>query len=406
MRALIWGGLSCWFLWACESDTRPAPYQPPDRTGGEGGEPGEPPIDDCEKPPEIDTSSACGAETVRLFERKPSIYFVLDTSGSMAGTVLRGSDPKIDAAKTALKAVAEEIGHRVKFGLTTFPAPDDDYNLDPNAPLPLLGCAAGQEVFSVQAGDPIVCLNKQPNGPVLRAFRREVDALSPAGGTPLSPTLLTLAPTVLGLEGLTSVILVTDGSPNCNPDAECDAAGCGLNQAGNSIDGVMCDEDFNCCDEQNSGDIFENPRGYCIDDSASVSAVELLARAGVSTYVIGVLGEEDFDDTMNALAVAGGKPRSGERAYYDVESLDELTDAVRAIGSEIAQRCQLELIDRPSYANELNVFFDGVVVPLDKTDGWTLEEDIVTLHGEACSTLQAGQVSEVALISGCETIIR
>lgn len=390
---------------------RPGPYQEPDGEGSGGGihSAGAPSTgSECETPAEVDTSAACGNDTVRLFQRKPNVYFVLDISGSMTSRLVRGDDSKIDAAKEALTTVAAEIGHRVQFGLTTFPGDEEpDLNdLDPDDPIPLWGCSPGDEIFPLQAGDPLVCLNKRPNGPVLRDFKRQVEALQPHGGTPLSPTLVNLTPSVIGLEGSTAIVLLTDGSPNCNPRAECEAEQCSLNWVGTALDGTACDEGFNCCDPENVSDLLADAGGYCEDSNASASALERLSRAGVFTYVIGVLGDEDFDDSMNALAEAGGRPRSGDRAYYDVESLDELTDAVRTIGSAVAQNCEIELLDRPPAANELNVYFDGEVVPNDGAQGWTLNGEVVTLHGDACHRVRGGEVTEVQLISGCETVIR
>ncbi len=402
-------------LVACQGETeRPGAYQaPPDGAWGGNasslpGSSGGTEAEECEKPKQVDTSAACGEETVRLTERKPSIYFVLDISASMSSLVLRGDETKIDAAKSALGAVAQEIGHRAKFGLTTFPGEEepDLSELGPNSPLPLIGCSPGEEVFALQPGDPILCLNQAPDGPVLGRFRRTLQRLKPRGGTPLSPTLLQLTPQVLGVESATSLVLVTDGAPNCNPTAVCGTESCVLNQARNSIDGILCDDDFNCCDPEHSGEVLQNPGGYCEDADASAAALERLSRAGVPTYVIGVLGDEDFDDAMNALAIAGGKPRSGERAYFDVESLDELTEAIRTIGSEVAKNCKLELLERPQYESELNVYFDGEVVPKNEDDGWTLSGNTVTLNGEACQTLKSGTISEIQLISGCRTVIR
>lgn len=386
--------------------------------GGCGGEPERPPgisnvprdppePVECEPPPEVDKTGSCSSDTVSLVARKPTLYFVLDTSGSMSDNVVSGGETKLDAAKQALEAVVTEVGHRIKYGLAAFPGEDDfdASEIDEENP-PLLGCAPGVEVFSIREGDPIECVNFPPSGPALREFRSALQALSPLGGTPLSPTLEALTPSLVGQEGRIAVVLVTDGSPNCNPEAVCDAEDCGANRLGSSVQDIECDENFNCCDPALVSDYVLYPSAGCVDVAASEQLLTFLSDNGVETYVVGVLGSEDFDDVMNRLAEAGGKPREGDRKYYDVESLDELSAAVRAIGANLTQSCEIELVDRPAVANELNVYFDTEVVVSDEVDGWTLEGDVVTLNGDACDRIKSGQVDQVELLSGCRTIVR
>lgn len=385
-----------------DSDKRPPPYLSGPATGG-GAEP-----DACEPPPTLDQLVSCGNDTVRIFERQPTIYFVLDTSGSMQDYVLKGKDTKIEAARTALKTVVSEIGHRVKYGMTAFPGADPEIDLDEVdiEDLPLFGCAPGDEVFAIEPGDPITCVNRPPSGPVLARFNSTLRDLEATGGTPLSPTLAAIAPNLLGQEGTTAVVLVTDGSPNCNADTECEAKDCSLNLTHRTHQDIPCDDSYNCCDPDLVGDDIRFPAANCVDGDASVRGVELLQANGIDTYVIGVRGNEDFDDVMNRLAVAGGQPREGDRAYYDVENLAELTDTIRAIGSKLAQNCELELLERPAFAGELNVYFDAEVVPSDPENGWTAQGNLVTLHGEACEAVQKGNVTEVQMISGCQTVLR
>lgn len=400
-----WGSISC----GSSDPERPPPFL---SLGGAVQIGPVPQSDSCEKPPEADTTGICGNDTVRLFEQKPTLYFVLDLSGSMADSVKNGEDRKVDAAKKALINVATEVGHRVRYGLTVFPGEDKDFDLDdPDAIEQVFGCAAGDEVFSVQEGDPIECLNRKPNGAVLRKFKQTVEALTVRGGTPLSPTLEKLIPSLAGQEGQTAVVLLTDGSPNCNPEAVCKIEDCEANRGGYSLsllsgENILCDDEFNCCDPAVVGDILDSPAARCVDIDASERALEFLRNAGVDTYVIGVLGGRAFDEDMNRLAIAGGTARTGARAYYDVESLDELSDTVRLIGSELALSCTIELKDRPPQANKLNVYLDGEILPWGDKDGWTLLEQTVSLNGPACDRVRSGDVTEIQLLSGCQTVIR
>lgn len=393
MRASLW----CVFplislaLWGCQEEKRPPGFTLP--SGGS------PPVTtgvECEPYPEVDSEASCGQETVNLQQRKPTLYFVLDTSGSMAENVASGNTSKLSAARTALRDVVSEIGHQILYGLATFPGP---------AQTDSRGCEAGEEVFPITQGDAKECVNLPAKGAVYNRFSQKLGALKAQGGTPLSPTLDALSSTLLRQEGQIAVILVTDGAPNCNPEATCDGAECGL--TGQFAGTLECTEEFNCCSPDRA-DIILDPPSFCKDGPSSVEQVAALHEAGIDTYVIGALGDVDFDDVMNELAEAGGQPRDDQRKYYGIKNVDELTSVVRAIGSKLAQSCTLELSDRPQFANTLNVYFDGVVVPSDEVDGWTLDStsDTVSLHGEACDTWQAGEVVKIEFVSGCETIIR
>ena len=397
---MVTATLSLALALACgQSPERPPPYQPPSGYGGDDSLGGAP-ATECEPIPEVDESDSCDSATVNLLLRKPTLYFVLDTSGSMSERVVTGSQTKLGAAQAALRSVVEELGHRISYGLATFPGPqlsDDDreqQDID-------WGCEPGQEVVPIQAGDERTCLNRPARGPVYAAFNQVLGRLSPEGKTPLAPTLDEIAPSLLRREGQTTIILLTDGHPNCGRDAQCDADECPLSGLY-----LECNEDFNCCSDEDASDIVLDPSSYCIDGPDSVEQIEDLRAAGIDTYVIGLLGDTDFDDVMNELAVAGGHPRSSKRAYYDVKSLDELTDVVQSIGFQVTHTCNIELSDRPPEANTLNVYFDAEVIPYGEDDGWTLKDEIVTLHGDACDELRSGDVLQVKLISGCETIIR
>jgi len=381
------------------SDERPPPPAPVVLDDAMVTEPIE-----CEVLPEVDTSQACASATAKLFERKRTVYFVLDTSGSMDEPVLDGNASKMSASRTALETVVEELGHRIKYGMTTFPGPDSD-SFDPNGKL-VFGCSAGEEAFPITEGDPIECLNLPPSGPVLSDFKRTLGRLEPIGKTPLAPTISTLTPRLAGLESAISVILVTDGWPNCGTAETCDIDNCGPNLLGLSSGDVVCDDSTNCCDPEEVGELVPSPQVGCVDGDESVRAVETLRAAGVDTYVVGVLGEFDFDVVMNRLAEAGGQPREGDRKYYDVQNVDELTDTIRLIGSRIAQSCSMELTDQPPRANRVNVYFDGEILPADPDNGWTYEEDVITFVGEACDRVRAGDVQDIQVLSGCETIIR
>lgn len=342
--------------------------------------------------------------------QKPTLYFVLDISGSMAEPLVEpGADrDEIEAAPTKLKASQDallaltlEHGHRIHYGLLTFPGPDAKG-------AQLLGCGAGREAFAVTEGDPLLCLNR-PGGDVHEAFSRRVKKLEPTGGTPLSATLEAHAEAILALPQPASVVLLTDGAPNCNLEASCDVDACIPNLEGGALPSGVCDDDFNCCD---SSQVLEAdlpfigvPEAQCIDGDASQETIERFAEAGIATFVVGVPGSEAYAGLMTRFAEAGGTARDDETAYFDVRDVAELSSSLSAIFAQASHGCTAPLEEPPVRSDLLNVYFDAELIPMDEDDGWTVAGTEVTFHGEACDDIEAGLVSQVHLISGCPSVV-
>lgn len=143
------------------------------------------------------TTVGAGAVTVEGVEDEPGrLLLVLDASGSMKEPA-SGGEPKIDAARTALRAMVEalpaeqEVGLRV-YGATVFNADE------PGA------CTDSQRV---------VDLGTDNRDELLDA----VDAYEPYGETPIGHALRE-AGADLGSDGERSIVLVSDGEPTCAPD--------------------------------------------------------------------------------------------------------------------------------------------------------------------------------------------
>ncbi len=402
----------CLVLGGCREEERAPLYNPSgSAAGAQGGVSNASPSSSgeidlgqrCEGPPHPDTSRLCGNQVVPVLLEKPNLYFVLDSSGSMNERINAGRPlTKMDAVQDALLSVTLELGHRIHYGLTAFPGPDDT-----NAGL--LGCGPGKELFALQQGDPIECVD-QPGGEVHDHFKETVRALETGGGTPLSSTLEAIAPTILAMERETVLVLMTDGAPNCNADIQCGVDSCIPNIEEAVLPGGDCDETFNCCDSSqlSEEDLFYvgSPEANCIDRTASLRVVNEFRSAGVLTYVIGVPGIEPFEKMMNELSRAGGTARGATVDYYDASDLDELTAVLSKIGASVARSCEVVLKDPPKDPGLLNVYFDAELVPADAKDGWTLEGDEVTFHGDSCDVLSSGEVLQVQLVSGCQTVVR
>jgi hypothetical protein len=323
-------------------------------SGGTGGGARGGCVDDAAIPPAPDAQGLCGNTFLRATSDPPNVYFVIDRSGSMQ-EVIEGR-MKYDAVATASVALVRRLGAQVNVGAAMFPGslgnPDD-------------GCTAGEEVFPTRPGDPLQTGLCNVDGDVTRAFSRSISIPSgtlPTGGTPTAATLARLVPTLSALLGRTVVILATDGGPNCNDAAMCDASKC----IPNIEQSPSCTNGVNCCTPALYG------AGSCLDDVATVAAVRALAQRNIRTYVVGIPGSAPYGSLLDELARTGGTARStgSGAAYYDVDHLTELDDILAAIGSTVVLSCHLHLETAPREMSLVNVYLDRQLVEYGAPDGW------------------------------------
>ncbi|MEZ4229752.1 MAG: vWA domain-containing protein [Polyangiaceae bacterium] len=352
------------------------------------------PIDDAgfidtgnDDPPPLDASGLCGNELIPIVDDRPNLYFVVDHSGSMnqevAGRTLA------EATHDAIRDVLQLVGPHVRYGAAVFPNP-------------AIGeCAAGAEVYRLRAGEPA------PEGggssATLRGLLNALDDAPVRGGTPVSTTFEVLESSLLDQDRRTYVILATDGGPNCNPKQACTAADCQLNIEGATVGGFECDAHLNCCDPGFALGAQLN----CLDRDPSVARVAALRASGVDTFVIGMVGSEPYQATLNQLAVAGGRSRAANPRYYPADSPQALSDALIEIGLAVAISCTVELDQKPPEPNKVNVYFDTELIPNDDSDGWRWVDDThIELVGSRCVELQSAKVDQVQIVSGCPTELK
>jgi hypothetical protein len=375
-----------WVTCACSGGGRPAPLQSEPRPDAGVVVP----PNDC---PGIDDylGDRCGTEVIPFVLPRRNLYFVLDRSGSMGEPLPGTRYDKYTGARVAIDQLLRDIGHRVHYGGAVFPGKVDE-----------LGCAAGLEVFPVAQGDALEATCQSGPRKTLDRFQTALAHFSTIAGTPVGPTLSALAPTLLGLEGQTSVILATDGAPNCNPEARCEIADCLLNVEGATVKGRRCDETFNCCDPDN---VPQGPTA-CVDAEGSLAAVSALRQAGVATYVIGMPGSELYESVLSQLAAAGGTARAASPSYYAASDVDELTALIREIGGAAGVSCQIELARLPQNPALVNLYVDGRLLPASPENGWAfLGPQTLEIFGETCEALKLGDVRQVEILFGCPTMI-
>jgi hypothetical protein len=377
------------------------PERPPPAGDVNVGEPA--PSDDVGLAPSApappDLASPCGASTIALEYRRPSLYFALDASGSMLDAIPRGDsaaypelgapDNRYEALGDAIETVLERIGHRTSYGAVLFPA--SGYS-----------CGSGDEILELQAGDTVSYALANQHGPVLSRLMSRIHRHEPGGGTPVAEALSAIAPRLANVAGERYVFLLTDGGPNCNPDIGCAIDSCIPNiERIEGSDGFRCDGTVNCCSEALLG------AGNCLDSSGSLKAITALSELGIQTFVIGMPGSGTYAGLLDELAVAGGTARDESPAYYSVSDAAELLDTVSALGAKVGLSCSVPLTEPPPDPDLVNVYFDGQLIAQDPLDGWTWSDDrTVTIVGEACALLEARQVLQLDVVAGCPVVIR
>lgn len=326
-------------------------------------------------PPAPDAGGLCGNDIHQAVIDAPNLYFVLDASGSMEAPF--GNGTRYTVVRAAVVDLVRKLGPLVNVGAALFPRKVTDVDT----------CHVGGQVFPVKRGDPIT----GEDGPTTAGLRQST-LVTPKGGTPVSATLTALTPTLTALTGRTFVVIATDGAPNCNESASCSAAGCMGNLEG------QCDPSTNCCAPGGT-----HGPAFCVDEEATVAAIAELRAAGLEVLVIGIPGSEAYAGVLDAMAQAGGSPRSASPFYYPVTDLDGLTETLSSIAS-VAVSCEFTLVDPPDEEGMTNVYLDQQMLPYDDPNGWIWKPpSTVALLGEACDRLKGGKVAQVQIVSGCPT---
>jgi hypothetical protein len=307
----------------------------------------------------------------------PNLYFVLDHSTSM------NEMNKWTNVRMAVSAIMLQLGAGARFGAMMFPGVED-----------VSSCAAGVEVMSLRQGD--------ANAVVANDFL-SVTTAAPSGGTPTAATLQSLVPKLSGLMGLTYVILVTDGGPNCNTGITCPVYDCTANIDGVSTD---CQPDFvnNCCDPTVYG---ATAVRSCLDDTATEAAAKALANAGIPTYVMGIPGSGLYANVLDQVAIAGGTARSTEPLYYQVQDgadagLMDLSSAFNQIVRNTGAGCRFTLARSPSFPTGVEAILGGSIIAQGGADGWALQGTTLTLSGASCAMVRSAGAPSLRFFDGCK----
>lgn len=245
-------------------------------------------------------SSAFAAPCAEL----PVLFVVQDKSGSMNfapdGTTATPTNPsKWNIARQVVPALATNFNNRFRFGAAMFPQSTTTFN-----------CTTGTIVTPI---------SDTPTG-ITNAYNAAV----PGGGTPTAASLLAVRTHLLA-QGLTtpaSVLLITDGLPNCNTALDANSCtpttpGCGPTPAQSSC--ALGSKD-------------------CLDNNATISAAQQLFAANIKVFVVGfdsALTAGNNKAVLDAIAAAGG---TGSASVASNQA--QLTSTLNTIAITTATCCK------------------------------------------------------------------
>jgi len=275
----------------------------------------------------------------------PELLIVLDRSASMNDVLAGSADSKWTQIVAALEAFTAQADAEAAFGLT------------------FIGGRDGQSTCQVLAAPTIA--------PALHAAVALGDAVAqsrPAGSTPLA-NAVTAAAAYLATRNNGApkfLLLATDGQPTCGTTP------CGA-------------------------DSTEAP-GTC-DDDAAIAAIAAARDQGIATFVLGVAAPgATADQTLGAMAVAGGYPRSQTPTYHSIAE-SGMGDVLVALAAA-ASPCDFELSPGVVTASISSVKANGVA--LSPSEFQLIGRDRVRLLGAACAAYVAGTLTDVRVIVPCD----
>jgi hypothetical protein len=311
---------------------------------------------------------ACVPGTFDFALARPQLMFVLDRSGSMdfgldrAGVPPPGAPTRWEALRDALSQTILPLSTEIAMGARFFP------RANPNVFDITEACGQdpGQGIAPRLANAPAI----------LDVFAQT----RPRGGTPTSAALDLAAQQLSASRAVSRVmVLATDGAPNCNGALDGQTCTCTAADTASCRTGV--DGEYNC-----------------LDDRATVATVTtIFGVRKIPVYVIGIGALGPFAPVLDAMAVAGGRPRAGSPRYLPADTPQELSSAFDVVKNSVA-RCTYITPSSPDDPDAISVTVDGQPIARDPTqvEGWDwIDKDFghLQVFGAACAAASATNVS-------------
>ncbi len=305
--------------------------------------------------------ASCGGTSMSLTRRRASAILVIDRSGSMLENALDGME-KWTALLNALNTALPRIEHNVALGLVTFPQP-----IPTGVPRTL------QSICALRT-----TLDLEPRIDNASAIMGLLRSIPPDGPTPTAG-----AEEVAGRwfinnpdrDGERYLILATDGAPNCNPTLDPTSCRC----AGAA---TMCNPMTNSFAPIN-----------CLDDTRTISSINLFRQQEVFTYVVGLNGIEAFSSVLDQMAEAGGRARTATPRFYPASTANDLARELTNITSGIVD-CRFRLNAVPPDPTLVDLRLDGMSLIHDTghRDGWDYSEGTfqeIRFYGRTCDQVSS-----------------
>ncbi|MDB4946322.1 MAG: hypothetical protein JWP97_5856 [Labilithrix sp.] len=309
------------------------------------------------------------------------LMFVVDRSGSMAfaldgrrpnqlGNLPPGVSSRWDTLRDALFQTITPFDSQLAMGAKFFPEEQ------------LGGGGSDEEACSTATGVGIPPARGNVSS-IIDVF----DTTTPIGGTPTAEAVRLAAQYLAGSRTVArTMILATDGAPNCNENLS--ASTCTCTSATGQCAGVV------------GGEL------NCLDDGRTIGAIRSAFQdQKIPVYVIGIGSTErpDFLQVLDDMAVAGGRPRSSAPFHYNVQTSAELKAALQSIGDSIS-KCTYLTPSAPTDPNAIAVEIGGASIPRDvtHTDGWDwVDQAFGTLQffGTSCTAASSGSPGVTGVVT-------
>jgi hypothetical protein len=291
------------------------------------------------------TGDVCADADVSFEPKIPTIYLLIDQSGSMTANF--GGVSRWQAVYDALLApgegLVEQFQDDVRFGMGLYTAAD----ANPTCPNIV---EVAPEISNYTAMEALFQMN------------------FPIEDTPTGDSIDAILPTVMADpgDGAKVIVLATDGEPDT----------CAV------------------LDPQNG-------------QPEAIAAAAAAYAQGIRVYYISV-GDEVTDAHAQDMANAGAGVQMGDpdAPFYKANDQDALIDAFNQI-IEGVRDCKFELNGSVAdgMAGQCSVVINGMPVDLDDPNGWQLNDPSeIELVGDACDAIQTGEV-EIKISCTCGAII-
>ena len=309
----------------------------PDRLDGNGN-----PIvmgDACS--PEPGNIPICGTQDTEFELLEPNVYIMLDISGSMSWAVDGSTNPpagqsRWELALDGLELMADDLHDEVRFGIGSFPAPGSS-------------CSPGF-AHLLNMGDHSA-----------QALKNEFNALSPNGGTPMyiglddihSGNLYNDPGDPLDAQRIKTILLVTDGEPNCDPYGDW-----GAGAVNNVVDKLT--------------EIYSD---------------------GIPVFVLGF--------AHNTASLASYAEAGGTDEHFLADDAQSLADAMRDV-ADLLISCSYSLDPIPEDSNKIWISVDGDY--LDPSQySYDHSENVLTLNDAACDQVRSidADMLQLEIKMGC-----